>query len=209
MAGVTFGLKLYQPSGGQSPHFPGAKSLEYFLHFQENSRLKNIIFLKPEWATGAVYKLIDTKDVVKNFGKFHFNQLRDIWVYYPGEKHLHLVELMKKFELCFQIPDTEEYIIPELLQPSALDLNWNYAGNLRFEYHNDFMPSGIVTRFIVINHHLIFEQCYWKNGVVLSRELTKALVSSDPFNRKIQVWVGSQTEVGANLQSCSRRFRQE
>ena len=163
--------------------------LGVFLHFQDNSILKNIIFLKPEWATSAVYKLIDTKDVIRNFGKFHFNQLSDIWIEYPDEKHLHLVELMKKFELCFQIPNTEEYIIPELLQPSALDLNWNYVGNLRFEYHYDFMPSGIITRFIVINHHLIFEQCYWKNGVVLSREQTKALISSDPFNRRIQVWV--------------------
>lgn len=163
--------------------------LGVLLHFQDNPVLKNILFLKPEWATNAVYKIVDTKDVIKNFGKFHFSELRVIWNEYPEDKHLHLVELMKKFELCFQIPDTNEYIIPELLQPSAPKLDWNYEKNIRFEYNYDFMPSGILTRFIVINHHLIYKDFYWKNGAIFVREDNKALVISDPFNRKIQVWV--------------------
>ena len=168
--------------------------LGVFLHFQDNPVLRNILFLKPEWATNAVYKIVDTKEVINNFGNFHFNQLRFIWSDYPEDRHLHLVELMKKFELCFQIPDTQEYIVPELLQPSAPKFDWKYEKNLRFEYHYDFMPSGIITRFIVINHHLIYEGFYWKNGAIFKREdskgkVTKALVISDQFNRKIQIWI--------------------
>jgi small GTP-binding protein len=163
--------------------------LGVFLHFQDNPILKNILFIKPEWATNAVYRIVDAKDVIKNCGKFSFQQLKDIWTEYPEEKHLHLVELMKKFELCFQLPNQNEYIIPELLQPSAPALNWNYDGSLQFEYHYQFMPSGILTRFIVINHHLIDQDLYWKNGAVFKREETKALVSSDPFTRKLQIWI--------------------
>jgi small GTP-binding protein len=167
--------------------------LGVFLHFQDNYILRNIIFLKPEWATAAVYKLIDTKEVIKRQGRFTFQSLRQIWSDYPVEKHVQLVELMKKFELCFQIGDSGEYIVPELLPPSTpTALEWNYADNLRFEFHYDFMPSGILTRFIVITHHLIFRDSYWKNGVILKRSDTRCLVISDPFNRKIQVWVDGE-----------------
>lgn len=163
--------------------------LGVFLHFQENPVLKGIVFLKPEWATGAVYRIVDTKSVIESFGKFDFDQLATIWSEYPEDRHLHLVELMKKFELCFQIPETKTYIIPELLQPSAPPLEWSYANNLRFEYHYDFMPSGIITRFMVLNHHLMREDSYWKSGAIFERENTSALITSDPFNRKIQLWI--------------------
>lgn len=160
-----------------------------FLHFQDNPILKDILFLKPEWATNAVYRIIDEEVVIKSFGRFDFDQLKTIWSEYPEENHLHLVELMKKFELCFEVPNTQEYIIPELLKPSSPSFYWSYDKNLRFEYHYEFMPSGILTRLIVISHHLIHEGVYWKNGVVFERENTKALVTSDPFNRKLQLWI--------------------
>jgi internalin A len=113
------------------------------------------VFLRPEWATNAVYRLVDTKEIVKACGRFDFCQLRGIWTDYPEDKHLYLIALMRKFELCFQIEDGTAYIIPELLTPSAPDFGWDYQGNLGFEYRYEFMPSGIMTRFIVINHHLI------------------------------------------------------
>jgi internalin A len=159
------------------------------LHFQDHPILRQILFLKPEWATNAVYKLVDTKDIVKAYGRFRFDQLRRIWAEYPEDKHLYLVELMRKFELCFQIDETAEYIIPELLPPSSPSFGWSYADNLGFEYRYEFMPSGIMTRFIVINHHLIESDHYWKNGVVLKREGNRGLVVSDPFKKTIQVWI--------------------
>lgn len=163
--------------------------LGVFLHFQENAVLKDILFLKPTWATNAVYKIIDTKEVIKHYGRFHLTQLKSIWSDYPEEKHIHLVELMKKFELCFQIPNTEEYIIPELLQPSSPDFRWDYENNLRFEYHYDFMPSGIITRFIVLLHNLIHDNVFWKNGLIIKRENAKALLVSDRFKRRISIWI--------------------
>jgi small GTP-binding protein len=163
--------------------------LGVFLHFHDNAVLKAILFLKPEWATNAVYRLIDTKEVISNYGKFHFNQLDAIWTEYPADKHLHLIELMKKFELCFQIQNTQEYIIPELLQPSSPDFEWNYNNNLRFEYHYEFMPSGIISRFIALSHNLIYNNIFWKNGIIIKREHTKSLLVSDRFKRKVGIWI--------------------
>jgi len=163
--------------------------LGVFLYFQDNPVLREIVFLKPDWATNAVYKLIDTKEIQKVDGKFHFDQLKKIWSDYPQDKYAHLLELMKKFELCFRIPRTQTYIVPELLSPGKPDFEWDYTDNLRFEYRYEFMPAGIITRFIVRTHDIIEKDIYWKNGVVLQRENTEALVVSEQLNRKIRIWV--------------------
>ncbi len=126
-----------------------------FLHFQDNSILKNIVFLKPEWATNAVYKLIDTKHVISNYGRFSFDDLSVFWHDYPYEYHIHLVELMKRFELCFSITDTKEYIIPELLNNTSIEYKLPFVDILSVKYHYKFMPNGIITRLIVRLNDLI------------------------------------------------------
>jgi hypothetical protein len=166
--------------------------LGVFLHFQDNAVLRDIVFLKPNWATNAVYKVVDTKEIQKKHGKFQFYHLKKIWDDYPEDKYAHLLELMKKFELCFQIPETQTYIVPELLKPSKPDFQWNYATNMRFEYRYDFMFAGIITRFIVRTNDIIKEEIYWKCGVCLEREDTQALIISDRLNRKISIWIRGQ-----------------
>jgi hypothetical protein len=96
---------------------------------------------------------------------------------------------MKKFELCFQIPKTQTFIVPELLRPSGPKLDWDYTNNLRFEYRYEFMPAGIITRFIVRTHDIRKEDIYWKNGVILEREKTEALVVSERLHRQISIWI--------------------
>ncbi|MCH8956431.1 hypothetical protein IIA28_14100, partial [candidate division KSB1 bacterium] len=164
--------------------------LGVFLHFKKNPILRNTVFLKPEWATNAVYKVTDDKKVKEN-GKFRFDDLAEIWKdrnEFPEEKFVDLLELMKSFELCFELPNRLDYIIPELLPANQPPLDWNYDNNLRFKYHYDFMPAGVMTRFIVTTHDLIDGDLYWKDGLVLQREKTRALViKTDP--RRIEVWI--------------------
>jgi small GTP-binding protein len=161
--------------------------LGVFLHFQDNEILKRIIFLKPDWATGAVYKLIDTKSVQERLGRFERADLVSIWADYPDERHVELLELMKKFELCFEIRDSEHYIVPELLGSKVPQIEWKAEGNLHFQYQYDFMPSGILARFIVRLHDLIVGKNYWKNGVMLRRDDTEALIVSEPLFRRIKI----------------------
>lgn len=108
---------------------------------------------------------------------------------FPEEKHIDLVELMKNFELCFQLPNTNSYIIPELLRANQPELDWwHYEDNLKFKYQYDFMPAGIMTRFIVIAHDLIKSDIYWKDGVLLEWEDTRAMViKTDP--RRIDICI--------------------
>ena len=163
--------------------------LGVFLHFEDNPVLKDIIFLKPEWATNAVYKVIDSKQVQNSFGELQYNDFKELWEEYPKERHTELLELMKKFELCLQVPNTNTFIIPELLSPIKPDFEWNYKDNLKFEYHYEFMPSGIITRLIVRTDDLNKNKTFWKNGVILQLNESKALIESDSFRRTIQIWL--------------------
>ena len=163
--------------------------LGIFLHFRNNHILNDIVFLKPDWATNAVYKIIDTKEVIKNSGKFNFNELKTIWKEYDEDKYIYLIELMKKFELCFQIGESNNFIVPELLKPEFSGLDWDYSYNIRFEYKYTFMPAGIITRFIARQHKKIKDEIYWRNGVIIQRNSTKALIVSEPLNRKIDIWI--------------------
>lgn len=160
-----------------------------FLHFQDHPILKQIIFLKPEWATNAVYRLVDSKDVIDSYGKFSYSQLTEIWRDYPEERHIHLIELMKRFELCFELPATQNYIVPELLNTKKPKFGWNEDSTAKFIYSYEFMPVGILTRFIARNHDMIANDIYWKNGVLLKREGGRALIISEPLNRRIIVQI--------------------
>lgn len=161
--------------------------LGIFLHFRDNPILKDLIFLKPHWATGAVYKLVNTNIIRERGGKFSFSDLNAIWPNYPDNKYIFLLELMKRFELCFQVPNSQEYILPQLLPPNEPDTQWNYKNNIRFEYHYDFMPSGIMARFIVRNNDLIHPKWRWQNGAVLNWENSTALIIAEPLAKKIHI----------------------
>lgn len=167
-----------------------------FLHFQDNSILKNIIFLKPEWATNAVYKLIDTQSVILNYGRFSFGDLSVLWKEYPIEFHIHLIELMKKFELCFNIAETENYIIPELLNTQKEDYEMPFSDILKIKYKYEFMPKGIITRLIVKLHDLIKEDLFWKNGIVVERQGTIAFIYNDKFNSSLDISIGGYDKNG-------------
>ena len=162
--------------------------LGVFLHFQDDSFLRNIVFLKPEWATNAVYKILDSKDVVTRNGEFDLEMLDYILDGFEFDKRPYIVTLMKKFELCFEV-EKNVFLIPELLKPEILDFDWDYIDNLRFEYHYDFMPAGIMARFIVRTRNLIYDKTFWKNGVIIQRENTRALVTTDQYSRKLFIWI--------------------
>ena len=142
------------------------------LHFGEDARLTHTIVLKPQWATRAAYLLRDS-DIVKA-GKFHVNDLNKVWKEdrFQGQ-YLFLLLLMQKFELIFQLQESDEYIIPDLLPhetPSFVQHivpPSNTPRHLRLEYHYEFMPKGILSRFICRIHEHIYKKLYWQYGVVL------------------------------------------
>ncbi len=168
--------------------------LGVILHFRTDKVLENTVILKPQWATEAVYKLIDTKEIIQNHGRFSFHGLKTYWApeKYPAALHLQLVRLMERFELCFNYTHTDEYFVPELLPPEQPEFDtslYNGSRALRFEYRYRFMPVGIISRFISRLSYLIHQRRSWKNGVELLFENTTALVTGQPRANRVRVAV--------------------
>jgi len=147
------------------------------LHFQEDDLLLKTIILKPTWGTDAVYQVLDNSKVIHNLGKFDRNDLAAIW---HEDKYAtmrpELLRLMMNFKLCYEIPNySGSYIAPQLLSPERYEYEWDELDNLLLRYEYEFMPKGILTRFIVEMHQWIEHQTHvWKSGVVLSRDQVRA-----------------------------------
>lgn len=140
------------------------------LHFQDDDLLRKTIILNPTWGTDAVYKVLRNRKVTNSQGRFSKDDLAAIW---KEDKYVtqrpELLRLMMKFKLCYEIPSQpENYIAPQLLDPNQPDYSWDDADNRLLRYEYEFMPKGILTRFIVENHRWIEDQsCVWRTGVVL------------------------------------------
>ncbi len=166
--------------------------LGVILHFQEDLVLEQTLILKPEWGTDAVYKVLDSTTVINNLGQFSERDLREIWKekQYAG-KRKELLQLMQKFQLCYELPHKKNnYIAPQLLSLDKPEYSWDSNKNLLLRYDYEFMPKGIITRFIVAVHYLIQkQQLVWRNGVILDRDKTRAEVIESYDRKKIFIRV--------------------
>ncbi|MDY6896522.1 MAG: COR domain-containing protein, partial [Cyanobacteriota bacterium] len=162
------------------------------LHFQDDSTLKHYVILKPEWATNAVYKVLDNNKVINNRGCFTQEELADIWDDSEySDMQDELLQLMMRFKLCYPIPNNPgNYIAPQLLDINEPKYEWDNSNNLILRYKYEFMPKGIITRFIVETHPFIEEQkLVWRSGVVLNKDETRAEVIENYNQKEIKVRV--------------------
>ena len=161
------------------------------LHFQDDPVLSRTVILKPKWGTDAVYRVLDDHTVIHNRGRFGPADLARIWSEDEYEPMRHeLLRLMMRFQLCYQVPDEESYIAPQLLSSTQPAYAWDERGNLVLRYEYDFMPKGLLTRLIVaLNHRIADQALVWKSGVILERDGTRAEVIEDYPRRKITVRV--------------------
>ncbi|RYE22211.1 MAG: GTPase, partial [Sphingobacteriaceae bacterium] len=144
------------------------------LYFQDDPILKNIVILKPKWGTDAVYKILDDQTILDNKGSFDFNDLSKLWSEDEySSMHDELLHLMIRFKLCYKLNHSEKYIAPQMLSPERPNYTWITSKQLVMRYEYEFMPKGIIAKFIVALNHLIKDQkLVWKSGVVLNRKNT-------------------------------------
>lgn len=169
------------------------------INFKEDSILRNLVIINPQWATKAVYSLIDTIEIQKNNGIFNVFELEKFLdsKLYPSDKHIELLQLMEKFDICFKLIGAKDiYVIPELLKTeiSNVSLAREIEDNcvLKFQIYYNFMPHGIITKLICRLFNLIHKDCYWKNGVIFHHENSKGLVVSDRSKKTITITISGK-----------------
>ena len=164
------------------------------LNYRDDPRLRDLHVLKPEWVTEGIYAVLNNKSLTIGHGELTLAQMGSFLDQkrYPPERHLFLLELMRKFELCIRFPeDDDRYLIPELLdkqEPANLDPA--SSEGLSFEYHySTLLPEGLLPRFIVRTSALSAGQPRWRTGVVLTFDANHAVVKADPIARTARIHV--------------------
>jgi len=171
------------------------------LFFRTDPLLSDTVILKPEWATQAVYALIDARSIIDAKGCFQYTDLKSYWnpKLYPTPLHPQLIRLMERFELCFNFIHSNDYFIPELLSGDPLGIDtslYHASGSLHFLYKYEFMPEGILSRFIARLYYLIREKRFRKYGVELVFENATAFIVSEPINNLIRVHISGSNKSG-------------
>jgi internalin A len=175
------------------------ESLAFYLHslgialnYKDDPRLKDTHILNPHWVTSGIYKILNANRLEKQKGEISLNDLPAVFDArdYPPEMHGFLLELMKKFELCFLLSDKEGvYLIPELLGKQEPDdaSAFDPLECLNFEYQYPVLPEGLLPRFVVRTHVLSDDTPRWRTGVILKLEDNLALVRADAQERRVLI----------------------
>lgn len=173
-----------------------AKSLIKLLHdlglvlnYSEDHRVNDTNILNPQWVTDSVYKILNSKQLFDNKGILDISKLPEILEpqIYPTNKYRFIIDLMKKFEMCYELDtiESKRILVPELLPFEEPEFDWDNKDNLILEYHYSFLPENIISRFIVKVQNFIVK-C-WKKGTLLDNKQNKALILSDTELNKITI----------------------
>ncbi len=162
------------------------------VHFQD-FELKDVYVLEPKWVTEGVYKIINSEDLARNKGLFELRHLPHILKPqqgYPSDKQRYIIDLMKKFELCYEI-DKGTVLVPDLLEVQEPAFDFADGDALRFRIDYDFLPRSVMPRFIVKMHQDIHQELRWRTGVVLRSETfqSTAVVKCDYDARRVDIRV--------------------
>ncbi|CAK8714714.1 MAG: hypothetical protein CDV28_10542 [Candidatus Electronema aureum] len=167
------------------------------IHFDEFELDGNNI-LDPKWVTGAVYKIINAELIAAGKGLLKLDALKEILAWQEGDDYryerndyIFIINLMKKFELCYEL-NAKEVLLPQLLDVSEPSFDFKREDALRFVLHyEDFLPPSVMPRFIVKRHHEIKDKLRWRSGVVLANPLLEAtaVVRADNETRRIHIAV--------------------
>ena len=177
------------------------ESLAFYLHslgialnYKDDPRLRDTHVLNPHWVTNGIYTILNAQNLALRQGELRVTDLTNILdlVEYPPERHNFLLELMRKFELCFGFPEEDtRYLIPELLdkQQPAQAAEFKPGECLNFQYYYPILPEGTLPRFIVRTHVLSARQPRWRTGVILEFEGNYALVLADVQDKRVIIAV--------------------
>lgn len=162
--------------------------LGVILYFQEDYRLSELGILNPQWVTNGVYKVVNSPALFQNKGVLTASLLDEILNFpeYPRSKRLAIIDLMKKFELCYEFESDKTFLVPDLL-PKDKPSDLNFTGIPAFEYVYPILRPSVITRFIVRMNQKIDDGFVWRTGVVLKIGENRALVKADIEDRKITV----------------------
>ena len=166
------------------------------LNYKDDPRLSDKHVLNPQWVTGGIYKILNAPSLANAGGILRAKQLGSILASanYPRATHSFVLELMRKFEICFPFIENNRvhYLIPELLNKDEHADAMRFRRGVeatRFHYRYDIFPEGLIPRFIVRTHVYSEGEPRWRTGAVLRFDGSRALIWADVVEHRVEVIV--------------------
>lgn len=137
--------------------------------------------------------MLDDETTKQNLGQFTLADCSRLWHEDKyADMHAELIGLMKKFELCYQLPDThpERWLAPQLLPPSrpALFDGWAQPSDLVVRFKYPFLPRGLVSRLMVRQHRFAKQlDRSWAHGAYFEHNGTAVLVEETLRGNEIEL----------------------
>ncbi len=174
------------------------------LYFQDDPRLEALGILNPQWVTNGVYKILNSHTLFQNKGVLTVSMLDEILNLpeYPRGKRLFIVDMMKKFELCYDI-DGDTFLVPDLL-PKDEPYTGEWDGVLAFKYDYGVLPSSIMSRFIVKMKDFVHQPSTWRSGTILMKDGNTAFVKADFEDKTVTIKVQGSPNTRRDMLSLIR-----
>ena len=146
------------------------RNIGSILFYDTDWRLKRTVILKPDWLVDVIYKLIvdNEEKITLNKGVITDEDLEGL---IEIDEDI-VLQLMKEFDLCFQV-GKNKYIIPHLLPletpTKANNLKFPKKESLQFEYVFSSVIPGMVPILIskMFDKGYLKNKIYWRRGCVL------------------------------------------
>ena len=171
--------------------------------FRDDPYLSDNAILEPTWVTEGVYTILNSEIVRTRKGIVLDDDLQDILdseQYHLADQRF-ILNMMRKFELCFELEE-DQYLIPELLSPQEPRHCSEFRQNApMYVFDYNILPGSIISRLIVRMHRWSTLDGYWKNGIRLNFEMykTQALVSADMNDKRIEIFVYPMNTKGSRI----------
>jgi small GTP-binding protein len=174
-------------------------NLGVILHFEDFELLDTYV-LEPKWVTEAVYKIINSRELAKSKGVLRLGLLDGILkneketdYYYPPDQYRYIINLMKKFELCY-VFGRQTVLLPDLLEVQEPKFDFDYDASLKFIIAYDFLPKSVMPRFIVKMNKDIKSELRWRTGVMLEDKASHStgVIKADERAKKIYIYVNGE-----------------
>lgn len=175
-------------------------NLGIVLHFKDDTSLRDLVVLKPNWITKAISHALTDTATGKAYGRLDHTSLPRIWSEYDSSLYPAFFSLMNKFELCYQIEDADDLsLIPALLSYKPPQIP-EVKPKLQMIYRLSSVPPGLMSRFIVRTHRFT-QNMHWREGVVLAYDgqIAKAELFEHPREFHLKVDGSSPTNLFAVL----------
>lgn len=184
--------------------------LGVILNFADDPRLQDTNVLNPQWVTRGIYGLLYSPLLERQDGEVWLEEVSKILNprEYPSGMRRFVIDLMKKFDLCFSFPNEEtHFLIPDLLpkdEPEEVE-RFDLERCLNFQYRYTILPQGLVPRFIVRTHTLSEGLPRWRSGVILRWGSAEAVVRADFQSARILISIrGEDAEQRVRLLALIR-----